>query len=495
MQYTGDQGSIPPITTFFPKRLWDALCHISEQRGSDLYISGGTVRDWLLGKKPVDLDITVQSGAAACCRQLISVLGSGAFVMLGTEMEEAARVVWQENSIDFSSFRKGAQSIEEELHHRDFTINSMAIPLGSLKQNNQTNLIDPLDGREALKKKCLHCCPEAFEDDPLRMLRAYRLQAEFGFSLSAVCVEGIQKHRISINNCAAERILRELERIMQCSKAAEVCQGMAATGLLWCILPELEDGVGVEQPGYHHEDVFNHSLLALSCVDRVIQEPAVYFGEYADIIVEYLQSVRKRKNLRLAALLHDLGKPATRSSGRVPEERITFYNHDRTGKAIFEKIAARLRMSRADTDFVGKAIEMHMHPFHLSNVRRKDKLSRRALLRICKKAGDELPGLFVLAMADSLAGQGVDKPEHMEEELAELFGEITEARRKYIDPALHGKKLLSGYDLIEKFNLQPGPVFRRIFSDLEIAQVEGEVMTREGAMVWLRQYLDRGQKK
>jgi poly(A) polymerase len=495
MQYTGDQTTIPPITTFFPKRLWDALYHISEQSGSVLYVSGGTVRDWLLGKKPADLDITVRSGAVACCRQLISLLGSGAFVMLGTEKEEAARVVWQGNSIDFSSFRKGAQTIVEELHHRDFTINSMAIPLGSLEKNSDQDIIDPLDGRESLAEKCLYCCPQAFEDDPLRMLRAYRLQAEFGFFLSNGCIEKIQKHRKSINTCAAERILSELERIMACSGAAEVCQGMAATGLLWCIIPELKDGVGVDQPGYHHEDVFNHSLLTLSCVEQVIEEPAIYFGEYADILIENIQAARKRKNLRLAAFLHDLGKPATRSSGKLPKERVTFYNHDRTGKAIFERIAARLRMSRADTDFIAKNIEMHMHPFHLSNVRRKGELSRRALLRICKKAGDDLPSLFVLAMADSLAGQGVDKPAHMEDELAALFGEIIEARRQYIDPALHGKKLLTGHDLIEQFNLQPGPVFKRIFSALELAQVEGEVVTREEAMVWLRQYLDRDQKK
>ncbi len=495
MQYTGDQGSIPPITTFFPKRLWGVLHQMREKRGTELYISGGTVRDWLIGRKPADLDITVHNGASACCRQLIFLLGSGAFVRLGTETEEAARVVWQGYHIDFSSFRKGAQRIEEELHYRDFTINSMAIPLGALEQNNRENIIDPLDGRKALYNKCLYCCPDAFEDDPLRMLRAYRLQAELGFVLSTSCVLEVHKHRKSITACAAERILHELERIMVCSSAAEICKGMAATGLLWCILPELEDGVGVDQAGYHHEDVFHHSLLALSCIDRVMEEPTVYFGEYAGVIVEYLQSARKRKNLRFAALLHDLGKPATRSSGTVAGERVTFYNHDRTGRAIFEKMAARLRMSRVDTDFVGKAIEMHMHPFHLTNVRRKEKLSRRAHLRICKKAGDELPGLFVLAMADSLAGQGVEKPEHMEEELAALFDEIIEARRQYIDPALHGKKLLTGNDLIEKFNLQPGPVFSCILSDLEIAQVEGKVVSREDAMAWLRQYLDRGLKK
>ena len=495
MQYTGDHSSIPPITTFFPQLLWDVLYRISEKSDLTLYVSGGTVRDWLLGRKPADLDITVQSDAVVCCRQLISLLGSGAFVMLGTDSEEAARVVWQGCHIDFSSFRKGALTIQEELHHRDFTINSMAIPLQSVESGTHSTIIDPLDGRKALAEKYLYCCPDAFADDPLRMLRAYRLQSELGFSLSKSSVEEIEKHRKSINRCAAERILHELERIMLCSGAAKVCEDMATTGLLWCILPELEDGIGVDQPGYHHEDVFNHSLLALSYIDRVMQEPAVYFREYAAIIAEYLQSARTRKNLRLAALFHDLGKPATRSSGKLLEKRITFYNHDRTGKEIFEKIAVRLRMSRADADFVGKSIEMHMHPFHLSNVRRKEQLSRRALLRICKKAGDELPGLFVVAMADSLAGQGVDKPEYMEEELASLFDEIIEAKRQYIDQAIHGKRLLTGYDLIEIFKLQPGPLFRRIFSDLEIAQVEGEVMSREGALVWLRQYLDRRRKK
>lgn len=495
MQYTGDNTTIPPLRSFFPDQLWDMLRQISKQRGIELYISGGTVRDWLLGKKPADLDITVSSGAEDCCRQLIALLGSGAFVMLGTDKEEAARVVWQGNSIDFSSYRKGARNIAEELHYRDFTVNCMAIGLKSLEQNSLAGIIDPLDGRTALLEGCLRCCPGAFEDDPLRMLRGYRLQAEYGFKLSASTVAEIKTHRRSVKSCAAERILNEMDRIMMSSGAADTLKAMSESGLLWMVLPELEEGVGVDQPGYHHEDVFGHSLLALDCVERVMEESNIFFNKNSEVIADYLQSARRRKNLRWSALFHDLGKPVTRSSGKVAGERITFYNHDRAGREIFGALAERLRMSNADTTYIGKLIEMHMHPFHLSNVRRKEKLSRRALLRICKKAGDDLPGLFVLAMADSLAGQGEDKPEYMEAELAALFAEIEQARKRYIEPALHGRRLLNGHDLQEKFNLQPGPIFKRIFSSLELAQVEEKIVTRNDALTWVDRYLRRAQEK
>lgn len=477
---------------FFPDELIGALTRVEKESGNTFYLTGGTVRDWLLGRQPADLDITIKSGPETCCRELINQLGGGAIVPLGREEEEAARVVWRTNVVDFSAFRKGAQTIEEDLASRDFSINAMALSFTDSIKGGSAKVIDPLGGKDDLESGVLRSCPGAFPDDPLRMLRGYRLIAELGFYFDESSLEKISMFAALIAKSSAERIHNELDRIMMTAKAADIFNNMSTTGLLWQIFPELEDGLGMGQPGYHHEDVFHHNLLALQCVDRVIEEPQKYFSEYRQSIVEYLQDARRKNCLRWSALFHDLGKPATHSSGTIKPDRITFYNHDQVGKEIFLKIAARLRWSRLETDVVSKLIELHMHPFHLCNVRREDTVSRKACLRICKKAGDDLPGLFVLAMADSLAGQGELKPENMEVELAQLYDEVQSANKNFIQPALKGKRLLTGRDLVEVFDLTPGPIFSEIFRDLEIAMVEEKVRTKAEALSWVKEYLEKG---
>ncbi len=479
------QGSTS-LTHYLPQALMRAVAQV-EKHHFPFYITGGTLRDRLLGRNPADFDITVKEGALQCCRDLLDVLHGGALVKLGTDTEEAARVVWQGNCIDFSAFRKGAQTIEEELHHRDFSINALAV---ELRHSHEpcAHLIDPLGGLRDLREGILRCCPGAFADDPLRMLRGYRLRAELGFTMDNECITMVKQHCKEIRKSALERVHYELDRIMTTASAAEVFGDMAGTGLLWEILPELKEGVGLEQPGYHHEDVFHHSILALQCLDRVMAEPNRYFAEHTETVTDYLDDDVHRRRLRWSALFHDLGKPSTFSSGTMGG-RITFYNHDRVGREIFTDIARRLRMSRVEAERIGMLIEMHMHPFHLSNVRRKGQLSRRALLRICKKAGNELPGLFVLAMADSLAGQGELKPADMEQELSSLFDEIKTADEKLVQPALHGEKLVTGNDLIGIFHLSPGPYFREIFDELEVARVEEKVRTREDALSWVGNYI------
>jgi poly(A) polymerase len=490
MNTSHHQSAAASLLSSFPESLIEALVQVERQQGFPFYITGGTLRDRFLGRTPFDLDITVKEGALQCCKKVLDVLKGGALVVLGTDTEEAARVVSRGYSIDFSTFRKGAATIEEELHHRDYTINAMAVELRHSLEP-QAHIIDPLGGYRDLKDRMLRCCPEAFHDDPLRMLRGYRLRAELAFAMDHDCVEMIGRWSADIGGCSSERVHGELERIMMTTSAATVFREMADSTLLFRILPELEEGVGLEQPGYHHEDVFHHSLSALQCLEPVMAKPRRYFGEYADTIITYLEDAGRRRHLRWSALFHDLGKPATCSSGTMAGGKITFYNHDRVGRRIFADIAGRLRMSNAETARIGTLIEMHMHPFHLANSRRAGGLSRRALLRLCKKAGNELPGLFMLAMADSLAGQGESKPEGMEEELALLFDEVQAANEKHVQPALRGERLLTGHDLVEIFNLSPGPRFRKILDELEVVRVEEKVRSREEALSWLRDYLKK----
>ena len=205
---------------------------------------------------------------------------------------------------------------------------------------------------------------------------------------------------------------------------------MAASGLLFEVIFELQAGVGMAQPASHHLDVFEHNLATLQWMQQIQAEPGRYFSRYTDVLVGYLAAGRNRVRLRWAALLHDLGKPATMTINEDRGGRITFYNHDQAGATLVSEVGRRLRWSSEDTSAVASLVALHMRPFHLGNVRRQQgELSLKACLRLIKSVGSALPGLFLLSMADALAGQGEGRPEEVEKEVAALFARMEEVRR------------------------------------------------------------------
>jgi poly(A) polymerase len=476
----------------YPDPLIQALTELLQDRSGSCYISGGTVRDWFLGLKPKDLDLTVAKNSFDWAGELAAKLG-GTFIPMNAD-EDVARVVWRGTCIDFSSFREGAQTIVEDLLKRDFTINSLAVRFpaqvpDSLDDVGHPEIIDPAGGRDDLQQKVIRSTSAAvFISDPVRLLRAFRFMATFGFSLSSRTEKQIQEHVHLLFLAAEERLAFELDSIMAVSESIATVKAMHRIGILEELVPELYRGVGVQQPASHHLDVFEHGIATLGQMEKVQQTPSKYFQESGDILCEYLQGGRRKILLKWTALFHDLGKPETFEIREDRDGRITFYNHDKEGARLFGIIAERFKWSRDDRDFVASLISVHMWPFHLNNARKKTGVTSRAYLRLIKAVGEEYPGLFMLAMADSLAGKGSGKPPRMEEEIAVLFLETERQYRRTIKPVL-SKRLLSGHDLITYFKLEPGPIFRKIFDGLESAQVEGEVLDREQALDWVINYL------
>jgi poly(A) polymerase len=209
-------------------------------------------------------------------------------------------------------------------------------------------------------------------------------------------------------------------------------------------------------------------------------------------MAHYLVENKRTIRLNWAALFHDIGKPPTFCIRDDKDGRITFYNHDRAGGDLFRKIAERLRLSREDVKQIGRLIELHMWPFHLNNVRQQSCLTPRAALRLVKAAGPELSGLFMLAMADTLAGRGAGRPQGMEKNIATLYEDLCKVFRQRIKPVLEKPRLLTGIDLQKLFSLTPGPIFRTILDGLQQAQVAGEVRSRAEAIEWVRTFIQQG---
>jgi poly(A) polymerase len=476
----------------YPEQILEALAALVRERTASCYITGGTVRDWLMNLHSRDLDITVPHDAFGWAAGLARIV-DGTFIPMD-EDEDVARVVCQDAAIDFSSFREGTKSIEEDLLKRDFTFNSMAISypaiIAGLRQTDAPpEIIDPAGGQKDLEHKIIRSNSAAvFVSDPLRLLRAYRFMATFGFSIEPFTKKKIQEHIHLLYLVAEERIAHELDCIMGAPVAIKTIEAMHENGILQELLPELYRGVGVMQPASHHLDVFEHGMATLKHMENVQKEPERYFPGHGETLRKYLADPRKKILLKWAALFHDLGKPQTHNIREDRGGRITFYNHDKEGARIFAIIADRLRWSRDDRNFVSQFISVHMWPFHLNNARRKTGLTPKAYLRLIKAVQEEFHGLFILAMADSLAGRGPGKPPSMEEDMAILYHEFDTVYRLSIKPAL-SKRLLTGNDLRDVFRLEPGPQFRSIFNSLERAQVEGEVKDREEAINWVKNYL------
>ncbi len=471
----------------YPGRLLAAVIEISEDLRLPVYIVGGAVRDGLLyGRNNRDLDLAVAGQGIDFARKLASIL-EGTFVLLD-EREGVGRVVWQGYDVDLADFKDGSQSIEEDLVKRDFTINAMALAFPDHPFSAKTALLlDPVGGGSDLEKGMVRAVSErTFSEDPLRLLRAYRFQATLGFSLAAGTEEEVRRSVHLITGVARERVSYELDLIMASGRSCLVMNGIRDAGFFRYILPEMERGAGIEQPAGHHLDVVEHNLAALCAMEDILREPGKYFRE-RKVMLHFLEGREICTRLKWAAFFHDLGKPEVR---KIRNERITFYSHDRAGAEQVRIIGIRLRWSREKTEQVSRLVANHMWPFHLCNVRRKEGVSARACLRLIRKTGEDLPGLFLLAMADSLASQGPGRPVNMEKELAELFSEVYDIVNKEVSPVLAGPPLLTGHDLID-LGLTPGPVFREILQEAEEARVSGEIRSREAAIDWLKNCVER----
>ncbi len=487
MTMAGQSLDCAQLADFIGVELLGKLAATHGRFHGEVYLTGGTIRDLLLGREPADIDLTVREDARGWAADLARTTG-GAYVPLGRD-EDAARVVWRGRSIDFSSFREGAVLIEEDLRKRDITVNSLAVSVQGLLSGDESprssavRVLDPTGGLDDLAGQCVRVTSgRSFSSDPLRLLRVFRFAATHGFAVQRQTLDLVGWQRRLISRVAPERVAHELYLIMESPRAHAAFADMAAVGLLFEVLPELRAGVGIKQPASHHLDVFDHCLATLQAMEKLQADPARFFAGFSEVLRDYLDNGRRRKQLKWAALFHDLGKPATVAVRKDRGGRITFYNHDRAGADLFTAIARRLRWSNADTTAVADLIAFHMRPFHLCNVGRRGQLSLKACLRLIRSVGPSLPGLFLLSMADTLAGQGPGRPERIEREVADLFVRLEEVRGEYVEPVRSLPPLLTGRDLIDELHLVPGPLFREILEAVAEAHMEKKISSRREAL-------------
>ena len=437
------------------------------------YLTGGSVRDLLLNRKAKDWDIAV-TGNIGKIAKVFSKKINGKCITLD-EIFQTFRVIKGDLIFDFTTLREN--DILEELRIRDYTVNALAIDL-----LNPASIIDPLGGLSDLEKRRIHLIsPSALSSDPLRVLRAFRLAAELNFSIDEYTCLGLKTYAYLLEHVAKERIRQELDFLFSTSNVSYWLSEMGSLGIFKFILPEIEALKGVAQNDFHHLDVYEHSLLSLAYIERILGSPRRFFYTHLNRIDTYLKDPKCHVYLKWAALYHDLGKPACQVLGG---KRTTFYGHDRVSAEIFSNIAKRLRFSKKNSDAITFLILHHMRPFYLLHIYQRATLTMRAIHRLVRAVGSHVIGLFLLAMADSLATKGDGKPKDYEEHLRSLFSHVMDVYESYLQ-IKERPRLVTGRDIQVWFGLPPCPKVGVLLKQVEMAQLSGEVSTKEEAKAWL----------
>jgi poly(A) polymerase len=460
------------------------LFKISREVDAEIFLVGGLVRDRLLERDTLDVDLTLSRESLKAAGRFADRTG-GTLVLLREE-GEMARVVLQDRTFDFALFR--GPDLEADLRGRDFTVNAIALSLDQAFTEREWVPYDPLDGIRDLQSKVLRMvAPDCFLQDPLRILRAFRFSAQLGMTIDPDTKQAIEKFAPILTRSAPERIHYEWLVLLSQPDGFVSIQEMEKAGLLEILFPEMGTLKGILQEGYHHLDVYQHSLLTCHCLEKLFKKVIPLPEDLNMEMDSYLMKDNKAARLKWAALLHDLGKAATMAEGT---EYKTFYGHPEQSQKQFGVIADRYRLSTGEKYFIDRMIGSHMRPLYLVQEGIRKTLTHRALIRYVRESGQELSGIFLLALADSLAAQGKEKPKDLEDRLMDLWRKALSIRDEVIRPLEKIPPLVSGRDLIE-LGMKPGPLFKTMLSEIQDEQLEGKISSREQALEWVKSRLER----
>jgi putative nucleotidyltransferase with HDIG domain len=435
------------------------------------WVVGGTVRDELLGRPLRDVDLAVEGDVEPAARAIGKAVGGPVFRL--SETFGAWRIVERDRVYDVSPIQ-GA-TIEEDLARRDFTVNAMARPLAG------EELIDPHGGRADLDSRTLRVLgAAAYRDDPLRPLRLARLAAELGFGPDAETERLTSEAAARVADASPERQFAELRRLVL---APGLLDGIALAdrlGLLEAVLPELHALHGLEQSHFHHLDVYDHTVEVLARAVELEGRLGELFGELAPRLRELLDEplgdeLTRREAIRFGALLHDIGKPATR--GERPDGRITFIGHDAVGEEMVHALCRRLRTSERFERFVAGLTRHHLVLGFLVHQR---PLGRDAVYGYLDYTDPVEVEVTLLSCADRLATRGRNADAAIENHLRlarELMAEALDWR------ASGGPKpAVRGDDLARELGIEPGPELGRLLERLRQAAFTGEARDRDQAV-------------
>ena len=440
--------------------VFERISRIVDGMGLEAYVIGGYVRDYYLCRPCTDIDVVVVGSGIKVAEALASELKTNVSVFknFGTAMLHADGM-----EVEFVGARKESYSHDSRKPHvetgtlrddqlrRDFTINALA---WSLNSGRFGELVDPFGGMQDMEDCIIRtpCDPDVtFSDDPLRMMRAVRFASQLGFDIAPETFEAIERNCERIKIVSRERIIAEINKIVMSPVPSIGFELMDMTGLLPLVFPELARMKGVEKVGTHaHKDNFAHTLMVLDNV-------ALRGGDMW---------------LRWAAILHDIGKPATKAYD--PSVGWTFHGPEVVGSRMVPEIFRRMKLPLNDRmKYVSKLVQLHLRPQILSD----DGVTDSAVRRLLFEAGDDIDDLMTLCEADITSGD-----ERKVKRYLKNFGIVRRKLREIEekDRVRNFQPPVSGELIMETYGIPPSRIVGEIKDEIKEAILDGRIANDYG---------------
>lgn len=467
-----------------------------------VWLVGGAVRDALLRRPSRDLDFAVAGDGPQIARKVANQLGAAYYAL--DEARGAARVLAAEGGenfvLDFTSLR--GDGLNADLAGRDLTINAIAYGFDG-------QLIDPMGGQTDLKARRLRLCsPAAVQDDPVRALRIVRLAVQLEFTIERAAREAVRQAVPLLTTVSAERVRDEFMAMLGGRRPAAALKALDALGILAAIVPETAALKGLTQSAPHIYPVWEHTLATVGYLDDLLgvlgrthsidaaSEYALGYaaarvGRYRQEISDYLDvelsaGRRQRSLLFLAALLHDIAKPQTRSA--EPGGRVRFLGHEMAGRDIAAERAIALRLANAETARVADWVAYHMRPVTLAQLG-PDAITARAVYRFWRATGASGVGVSLITLADLLGTRGIDLGQAEWAARVDTVVRLLDAYYRTAERHVNPPVLLTGDDVLA-LGAAPGRLIGEVLEAVREAQAAGEVVTAVEALALAKRLVD-----
>ena len=450
----------------------------------DVYVVGGTVRNWLLGY-PItdDFDLAVK-GDSHNLAELIAHITNGDVVKVGGEHNVTRVAKNGEIVFDISGFD---DSIEEDLARRDFTVNALAVPLFSWGVDRKI-IGDPSDAEEQILRPV---SPTIFKDDGARLLRAFRFSKQYDLYVTSELNNMMIDDKHYLHDAAPERVTKEFLAILALDYAYGNMSALDEIGLLTIVIPELEKCRNVQQPArWHQHDVLHHQFNALRFTEAMMRDDAdsnmgtVNFSDHFDQKVAEGQT--RRTMVKLAALTHDIGKPETKEIDKEKRD-IHFYGHPEVGEEIMRGRLSDLKMAGKNINMVCKLIRHHMRVHDILD----SKASPRAIHRFCRALDEETLDMLILGLGDR-RGHRTQIDAGKWQSYVNGFNRALVLSKKPANQPRSGSSYVDGNYIMRSLGVKQGPRVGELLRAVTEAEAIGEVTSEEEAYLFMERIVFPG---